>query len=171
MFNARFIKALSAVLLFNGVLALALQQDVIAGSDISDARKYTEDLKKSKDNKVRLVALQELGKLAVVQKGLVSDALPDIYKSLEDKDAAIRAAAATCLGQCDEPADKAIPLLTKILKDDKEDSVKIGAAKGLAAMGPQAKSALPILNQYASDKTSALGKAAKAAAKAIKGGK
>lgn len=171
MLNARSAKALSAVVLFNCVLLLAIHNDIAAASDISDARKYTEDLKKSKDAKVRATALIELGKLAVIQKGLVSDALPDIYKSLEDKDASIRAAAATCLGQCDEPADKAVPILLKMLKEEKEDSVKIGAAKGLAAMGPEAKPALPTLRELASDKKSAVGKVAVAAVKAIAGKK
>ncbi|HEV3440523.1 MAG TPA: HEAT repeat domain-containing protein [Gemmata sp.] len=171
MLNARFVKALSAVALFNGVLYLAILQDSVAASDIADARKYTDDLKKSKDTKVRVIALQELGKLAVIQKGLVSDALPDIYKSIEDKDAGVRAAAATCLGQCDEPTDKAVPALMKLLKDDKEDSVKIGAAKGLAAMGPEAKAALPTLRELAADKKSAVGKVAITAVKAISGKK
>lgn len=171
MLNVRFAKCLAAVALFNGLLYLTVRQEAIAASDIADARKYTDDLKKAKDSKVRMVALLELGKLAVVQKSLVNDALPDIYKSLEDKDAGIRAAAATCLGQCDEPADKAIPVLLKLLKDDKEDAVKIGAARGLAAMGPAAKEAVSTLQDYASDKKSALGKAAKDAIKAIKGKK
>ena len=43
---------------------------------------------------MKVTALQELGKLAAIQKSLVADALPDIYKALEDKDAGIRAAAA-----------------------------------------------------------------------------
>jgi HEAT repeat protein len=168
MHYARFAKSLAAVALFNGLLYLTVRQEAMAASDIADARKYTEDLKKAKESKVRIVALQELGKLAVVQKSLVTEALPDIYKSLEDKDAGIRAAAATCLGQCDEPADKAMPILMKLLKDDKEESVKIGAAKGLASMGPAAKEAVPTLQEYATDKKSALGKAAKDALKAIR---
>ena len=171
MHTARFAKALAAVALFNGIVYLAILQDAIAASDIADAKKYTEDLKKSKDSKVRITALQELGKLAVIQKGLVSDALPDIYKSLEDKDAGIRAAAATCIGQCDEPADKVVPTLMKMLKDEKDDSVKIGAAKGLASMGSEAKAALPTLRDLATDKKSAVGKAAGLAVKAIAGKK
>jgi HEAT repeat protein len=171
MNNARIAKSFAAVALFNGVLYLAVQQDILAGSDIADARRYTEDLKKSKDNKVRTTAIRELGKLAVVQKGLVSDALPDIYKALEDKDAGVRAAAATAIGQCDEPADKVVPTLVKMLKDDKEDSVKIGAAKGLAAMGPEAKAALPTLHELAADKKSEVGKVARTAEQAIKGKK
>jgi HEAT repeat protein len=172
MLNPRFAKAIAVVALLNGALYLAVLQDVIAASDIADARKYTEELKKAKDAKMKVVSLQELGKLAVIQKGLVGDALPDIYKSLEDKDAGVRAAAASCLGRCDEPADKAVPLLLKMLKDDKDDSVKIGAANGLAAMGPEAKSALPTLRELvAADKKSAVGKAANTAVKAIAGKK
>ena len=171
MFNARVLKALSALALFNGVLYLATIPDARAASDLADSRRYTEDLKKSKDPKVRAQALIELGKLAVINKSLVSDALPDIYKCVEDKDTSIRAAAATCLGQCDEPSDKSVPILLKLLKDDKEDSVKIGAAKGLAAMGSSAKEALPTLRELAADKKSAVGKVAVTAVKAISGKK
>src|SRR5581483_994625 len=50
------------------------------------------------------------------------------------KDAGVRAAAAICLGQCDEPGEKAVPVLVKMLKEDKSEAAKIGAAKGLGAM-------------------------------------
>jgi HEAT repeat protein len=169
--HVRFAKALAALALFNGVLALALIPEAIAASDRADAAKYTKDLKTAKDAKTKIFALQELGKLASVQKTFVEDALPDVYKALEDKDAGIRAAAATCIGQCDEPADKVLEILVKMLKTDKEDSVKIGAAKGLANMGPNAKDALPALREFASDKKSAVGKAAVIAVKAISGKK
>src|SRR5262249_12308185 len=132
MHAARFVKAMAAVALFNAMLYICVREDAIAADAEADAKKYTEDLKKGKDAKVKITALQELGKLGALQKSLVADALPEIYKSLEDKDAGIRAAAASCLGQCDEPVDKAVPALIKLLKEDKEDSVKIGAAKGLA---------------------------------------
>jgi HEAT repeat protein len=169
--SARFAKALAAVALFNGALYLALREEALAANNEADAKKYTQDLKKSKDPKVKITALQELGKLAALQKSLVADALDDIYKALEDKDAGIRAAAAQCLGSCDEPSDKAVPALLKLLKDDKEDAVKIGATKGLASMGSGAKEALATLRELAADKTSAVGKAAKAAVKAIAGKK
>src|SRR5262245_37301578 len=146
MANPRFVKALAAVALFNGALYLCVRQEAIAASNEADAKKYTDDLKKGKDTKTKVTALQELGKLAAIQKSLVTDALPDIYKGLEDKDAGIRAAAALCLGQCDEPTDKAVPALLKMLKDEKEmGTVRIGAARGLAAMGSNAKEALPTL--------------------------
>jgi HEAT repeat protein len=170
MVPTRFVKALAAVALFNGMLVVCVREEVLAADKAAEAKKYLEDLRKAKDAKTKVTALQELGKLAAVQKSLATDALPDIYKALDDKDAGIRAAAALCLGQCDEPAEKAIPLLTKMLKNDKEDeAVRIGAARGLASMGPTAKEALPTLRDIAKseDKKSKLGKAAKEAQKAI----
>ncbi len=168
---AKLVKALSAIALFNAVLALSAWQAMLSASDAADARRYTEELKKSKDAKAKVTALQELGKLASIQKGLVADALPDIYKALDDKDASIRAAAAHCIGQCDEPADKVVPLLTKLLKDDKDNGVKMGAARGLASMGSEAKAALPALRELAADKKSPVGKVAVQAVKAIAGKK
>ena len=165
----RLAQPLAALALFNGLLYLCLCEGVSAADKEADAKRYAEALRKGKDAKAKVQALQELGKLAQVQKALVADALPDIYKATEDKDAGVRAAAAICLGQCDEPSEKAVPLLVKLLKDDKSDDVKIGAAKGLAAMGPGAKSAIGDLNAVAksSDKKSNLSKAAKQAIKSI----
>jgi HEAT repeat protein len=165
----RFAQALAAVALFNGLLYLCLCDHIYAADKEAEAKKYTEALKKGKDAKAKTEALNELGKLAQVQKSLVADALPDIYKALEDKDGGVRAAAAYALGQCDEPSDKAVPLLVKILKDDKNDDAKIGAIKGLAAMGPGAKSALGDLRTIIkdSDKKSKLTKAAQQAIKSI----
>jgi HEAT repeat protein len=174
MVSSRFVQALAAVALFNGTLYLCLSQEAIAAAQLADAKKYTQNLKQSQDTKTRITALRELGKLAAIQKTLVEDALPDIYKALDDKDAGVRAAAALALGQCDEPADKAVPLLLKMLQDEKEtDTVRIGAARGLASMGSGAKAAVPALRTISknSDKKSALGKAAKNAVKAIAGKK
>ena len=166
-------KCLAAVALFNGVLYLCLSQELIAADKEAEAKKYAEELKKGKDTKAKVTALQELGKLGQIQKSLVEPAIPDIYKALDDKDAGIRAAAAYCLGLCDPPADMALPPLRKLLKEDKEDSVKIGAAKGLAAMGENAKEAVPDLKAIMkdADKKSPLFKAAQGALKSINGAK
>jgi HEAT repeat protein len=166
MAATRFAKSLAAVALFNGALYLSLPSEALAGPE-KDAIRYTAELKTGKDAKTKINALHELGKLAAIMKSYVTDALPDIYKGLDDKDAGVRAAAAEALGACDEPADKAVPALTKLLKDDKEDSVKIGAAKGLMSMGSNAKAAVPALREYAADKKSKVGNAAQAALKAI----
>ncbi len=160
-----FVKALAALALFNGVLYLSVGP--ATANPEEDAKMYTQDLKKSKDAKVRINALNELGKLAGLQRNLADEAMPEIYKALEDKDAGVRAAAAKCLGACGQPADKAVPALLKLLKEDKDDSVKIAAALGLGSMGKSAKAALPTLRELAADKTSKLGKTAKAVVKAI----
>jgi HEAT repeat protein len=171
MIPARFVKALAAVALFNGILLVCLQVDLAAADRQEEARRYTEDLRKGKNSKVKITALKELGNLAALQKSLAEPALPDIYKALEDKEPGIRAAAAQCLGQCDEPVSKAVPLLMKMLKNEKEDEVvRIGAARGLACMGPSAKAAVPTLNALIkSNKKSPLGKEANKARKAIAG--
>jgi HEAT repeat protein len=166
MATARFLKAAAAVVLFNGVLYLSLPSEAQAGPE-RDAARYTAELKTAKDAKTKANALHELGKLAAIMKSYAAEALPDIYKSLDDKDASVRAAAAQALGACDEPADKAVPALLKLVKEDKDDSVKIGAVKGLGSMGPNAKSALGTLRELAADKKSKVGGAAKAAMKAI----
>ncbi len=170
---SRFVRAMCAVAMFNGVLFLCVREEAIAGEKDDLAKKYTEELRKSKDVKVRINALQELGNLAQIKKSLAKDALPDIYKAAEDKDAGVRAAAAETLGKADEPYEKAGDILVKLLKNDKEDSVKIAAAKGLSAMGPSAKESLPALRDIAknADKKSKLGIAATAAVKTISGGK
>ena len=144
---AKFVKAMAAVVLFNGALFLCVREEAIAGEKEELAKKYTEQLRKTKDAKARITALQELGTLAQLKKSLAADALPDIYKAAEDKDAGVRAAAAETLGKADEPYEKAGTILVKLLKDDKDESVKIGAIKGLTAMGSNAKSALSTLRK------------------------
>jgi HEAT repeat protein len=170
---ARFAKAMAMVVLFNSALFLIVREETLANEKEDDAKKYTEQLHKAKDAKLKIKALQELGTLAQIKKSYVADALPDIYKAIEDKDAGVRAAAAEALGKADEPYEKAGEALVKILKDEKEDSVKIGALRGLSAMRDGAKDALPtirkIVSDNAGDKKSKLGIAAKDAAKAIGG--
>ena len=170
MHAARFTRSLGAIALFNGVLLLCFAGDLFASDKEEDAKKYTQDLRTAKDAKVKITALNELAKLAKLMKSLGEPAIPDIYKALEDKDAGVRAAAAFCLGECDDVPEKAIPALTKLLNNAKEEeSVRINAAKGLAAMGPHAKDAVKDLKavQTSEDKKSKLGKEAGNALKAI----
>ena len=171
----KLVRAMCAVALFNGALYLCVQAEVAAGEKDDLAKRYTEELRKAKDVKTKVNALQELGTLAQIKKSLAKDALPYIYKAAEDKDPGVRAAAAETLGKADEPYDKAGSILVKMLKEDKETGVKIGAARGLAAMGGNAKDALPTLRAIAKaeakDKRSKLGAAAKVAVQSISGSK
>jgi len=167
------VKAMAAVFLFNGVLFLCVREDAIAGEKEDDAKKFTEQLRKGKDASSKVKALQELGALGQIKKSLITPALPDIYKAVEDKDAGVRAAAAETLGKADEPYEKVGDILVKLIKEDKEESVKIGAIKGLTAMRDSAKDALPAIREVAknADKKSKLGLAATNAVKAISGAK
>ena len=54
MFAARFVKAMSAVALFNGLLYFALGPTAALANDEADAKKYTQDLRKGKDAKTKL---------------------------------------------------------------------------------------------------------------------
>lgn len=172
---ARFVRAMAFVALFNGTLYLCVREAAIASEKEDEAKKYTEQLRKGKDAKAKITALRELGNLAQIKKSLIADALPDVYKAVEDKDAGVRAAAAEALGKADEPYSKAGEILVKLIKDDKDDAVKIGAIRGLTVMGQNAKDALPairdVVKSTADDKKSKLGAAAKDALKAIGGGK
>ena len=171
----RFARAMALVALFNGALFLVVREEALASEKEEEAKKYTDQLRKSKDAKTKITALKELGTLAQIKKSLVADALPDIYKAVEDKDAGVRAAAAEALGKADEPYDKAGEILVKLIKDDKDEAVRIGAIRGLAAMRDAAKAALPtirdVVKETAGDKKSKLGGVAKDAVMAIGGGK
>jgi HEAT repeat protein len=171
MVTARFVKAMAAVALFNGVLFLCVREAALAGEKDEEAKKYAEQLRKGKDAKSKITALNELGTLAQIKKSLITPALPDVYKAVEDKDPGVRAAAAQTLGKADEPYEKVGDILTKLITDDKEDSVKIAAIKGLAAMGGSAKGAVPTIREYAEkqDKKSNNAKLAKAAIQSING--
>lgn len=131
-------------------VAIALSAVTPAFADrAEDAARYTKDLKTSKDTKVKLIALEELGKLASIRKSYGKEAIPYIMETCSDKDPKLRAAAAEALGKSysgDEDA-KVVTLLAELVKDDKAEAVKMAAARGLAAMGPRAKAALPTMRQ------------------------
>jgi HEAT repeat protein len=162
-------KILTTFGLLAGLLALAFASEVQAASKEKDAIKYTNDLKTSKDPKVKATAITELGKLGQIQKALVTEAAPLMIKALEDSDKDIRKAAAKAVGMIDPEPKDVVPSLVKILKDDKDTDIRIAATQGLAAMGTNAKDALPDLRkvQKDEDKKSKLGKAAGDAIKVI----
>lgn len=171
--SRRLAKSLTGVTLAFGLYALAMGGDLLAASKYAEARKYHELLKSAKDTKTKVLALDELGKLGLLSRDLTEKALPDIQKSLKDKDAEVRAAAAETLGKCDpDPAD-AVPALVELMKHDKVEKVKVAAIHGLALMGDKAKEAVPEIQtiQRASEKKSKLGKAAGDALKSIRGQK
>jgi HEAT repeat protein len=149
MARIRVIRLAAVVGLAAGLFGAVVADGVAAAGKKEEAQKYHEQLKTAKEAKKKVEALDELGKIGQVMKSLVTPAVPDIVKALEDKDAAVRAAAAENYGKCDPDPKDAVPALTKLLKEDKSDDVKIGATKGLAAMGDAAKPAVKDLQEVA----------------------
>ncbi len=168
----RSTKALALFLLVAGFVGLAAPM-IVAASKEADAKKATEDLKKSKDAKVKIAALVRLGELGQIQYGYVEPAIPDMLKALGDTDAGVRAAAAKAVGQAGSEDKDTVPALVKLLKSDKEESVKIAAAEGLGLLGAKAKDAVGELRSAIkdADKKSKLAKVVGTSIKSINGTK
>ena len=60
----RFAKALAGVALFNAILFVCIREDLVAADKAAEARKYLEDLRHARTAKLKITALQVLGKLA-----------------------------------------------------------------------------------------------------------
>lgn len=123
-----------AVFLISGVSAFAATKE-------EEAKKAAADLK-SKDAKVRMAAVKELGKLGQLQRKLAAPYVPDMIKVLTDSDAAVRGAAAESLGLVD-PEDKK-EIVTKIadlLKEEKSETARVGQEMGLGELGGSAEDA------------------------------
>ena len=144
--SQRISHRVAAFALLAGFLALAVTRGW-AGPKDAEAKKYTDQLQKSKDPKARAEAIEEIGKLAQIHKKLGEAALGDIKKALGDKEVNVRKAAALAYGRCDPDDSDAVASLVELLKNDKDESVKTNAALGLAAMGEKAKAALPSLRE------------------------
>jgi HEAT repeat protein len=164
---SRRLLSAAALAVLTAVL-VAVSGDVTAQVKVKDAQKHIETLRTTKDNKAKAAALTELGKIGQIQKSLVSSAVPDMMKALEDKDAGVRAAAAKAVGMIDPDPKEAVPALVKLMKNDKDDAVKLAAIQGLAAMGESAKDANGDLRTVVKDDMKGkLGRAAKDALKSI----
>ena len=127
-----FVASLAVLLLGTVSLVRASKED--------DAKRYLQDLKTSKDVKVKIIAVTEIGNLGMIRKSYAKDAVPYLMEACKDKDAKLRAAAAEALGKVDPPEDaNAAELLTELTKDDKDTDVRLAAMRGLAALGPKAR--------------------------------
>jgi HEAT repeat protein len=113
----RYLKAFAAFALTCGMVLVATSPDIVAASKDAEAKKATEDLKKTKDNKVKIAALQKLGELGLIQYTYVEAAVPDVFKAIKDSDAGVRAAAAKTLGMIGPDDKETVPQLAGLLKD------------------------------------------------------
>ncbi len=171
MLLPRLLKATAVAGLTAGLIFLAAADSLVAGPTPKDVERYTNDLKTSKDVKTLVTALTELGKAGQIQKSMIKPAEEYMFKSLEAKEAPVRAAAAKAVGMIDPDPKKVVPILVKMMKEDKEESVKVAAAQGLGYIGEGAKDAVGdlrgVIKAESKDKASKLGKAAKQALQTI----
>lgn len=125
-----FIRVLSIV-----SLVLCGSTLVSAVSREEDAKKYAGDLK-SKEVKVRLTAITELGKLGSLQKKLTAPYISEITKVLTDSDPKVRGEAARVLGLIDVDDKKAaVEKIAGILKSEKVEAAREGQETGLGELG------------------------------------
>jgi HEAT repeat protein len=124
---------------FAGLLVAAVA--VAAATREEEAKKYAADLK-SKDAKVRLTAVKELGKLGQIQRRLTEPYTSDILTVLKDSDPKVRGEAARTLGLID-PSEKkeAVTKLIEIRKAEKSEDAREGQETGLGSLGATADDA------------------------------
>lgn len=172
MLAKRLIPAFALFLSVGFGIAWAAPMLLAAGKE-AEAKKALDELKKTKDTKVKIASLEKLGELGQVQYAFAEPAIPEMMKALDDKEAGVRAAAAKAVGQAGSEDPDTVPSLVKLLKSDKEESVKIAAAEGLGLLGSKAKDAVPALREAAkdADKKSKLAKVIGASVKTINGTK
>ena len=152
-----------------GLLLIVSPEGFALAGKKEDAEKFLVELKTGKDAKAKVYALEELAKIGQIQKSAIKDAVPEMMKALENKDATIRAAAAKAVGMIDPDPKEVIPILVKMIQEDKDENVKLGAIAGLGQMGKEAKEATKDLRKVVADedKKSKLGRAAGQALKMI----
>ena len=131
------------------VLAAVAVGLVLGGSVRADNKENIEAAKnaiatlgKTKDVKERAAAIAKLGNVAAAgQFEAVKPGIPKVVEGLDDKDAGVRAAAATAVGQIGpDDTDTVVTKLAELLKD-KDDKVKENAVKALGSFGEKASSA------------------------------
>ena len=162
-------KSVAVAGLLLGLFLLAGWEGFALAGKKEDLAKHLAELKSGKDPKAQVYALEELAKAGQIQKSAIKDAIPEMMKALESKDATVRAAAAKSVGMIDPDPKEVLPIFIKMMTDDKDEGVKLGAIAGLAQMGPNAKDAVKDLRKVVtdSDKKGKLGRAAQQALKVI----
>lgn len=171
-------KLLTAGLRAGGLFVLAFGLVLLAGADhlgaagkADDAKKFTEDLKKGKDTKTKVTALDELGRLGQIQYKYAEAAIPEIFKFLKDKDTGLRTAAARAIGLIGPEDEKTVEELLVALKAEKDDGAKLAMVVALGQLGTRAKDAAGELRSVlkSADPKSKLAKEVKASIKSVTG--
>jgi HEAT repeat protein len=116
-----------------------LISSVSAASREEEAKKYAANLT-NKDAKIRLTAVQELGKLGGAQRKLVEPYIDKLMATLADKDPKVRGEAAKVLGQVDAPnKNAAITKIADLLAEEKSEVARMGMEMGLGQLGAMAE--------------------------------
>jgi HEAT repeat protein len=122
---------------------------------------------KNKNPKVRISAAEALGHIGAIRAADAKDAVPVLLDILKkDKDANVRKAAATALGQMDPDREQAVPGFIEALKD-KSPAVRMAAAGALSILGEDARDAIPALKEAQNDKDRGVSRAARMALRSI----
>lgn len=156
-----------------GLVLLAGADHLGAAGKADEAKKAIDDLKKGKDAKAKVAALDDLGRLGQVQYKLAEPAIPDMFKFLKDKDAGLRAAAARAIGMVAPEDEKTADELLAALKVEKEDGPKFALVTALGQLGGRAKGAVSELRTVlkGADPKSKLAKQVQTSIKSITGAK
>lgn len=115
-----------------------------------EAARYIKDLK-SNDPKKKAFAAEGIGEIGRIKASLARPAVPMLLEALKDKNADVRAKAATAIGRVD-PENKldVAKKLAAMVTNEKEDAkVKKGALDGLSALGSDARPVAKELADYA----------------------
>jgi len=148
---SRYLRAFGLFGLAFGLTLLAGANGLDAAGKADDAKKFTADLKTGKTTKVKVTALDELGRLGQIQYKYAEDAIPYMFQYLKDKDAGLRAAAARAIGLVGPDDEKTVAELVSVLKAEKDDGVKYALVVALGQLGSRAKSAVGDLRTVMKD--------------------
>ncbi len=148
------------------ILSCVLIHPTLAWADKDDLPTLLKEVK-SKDPKVRASAARELGHIGAIRASNAKEAIPVLFDLLKkDKEAEVRRAAITALGQLEPDPERALPAFQEALKD-KSPQVRAAAAGALGMLGADAKEAVPELQKAEKDKDKAVSQAAKMALRNI----
>lgn len=168
---SRYLRAVSLFGLTFSLILLAGVSGLDAAGKADDAKKFTADLKSGKTAKVKMTALDELGRLGQIQYKYAEDAIPFMFEYLKDKDTGLRAAAARAIGLVGPEDEKTVAELVAALKAEKDEGVKYALVVALGQLGSRAKSAVGDLRTVMKDAQpkSKLAKQVAASIKSING--
>ena len=168
---SRYLRAFGLFALAFGMVIVVGADDLDAAGKADDAKKFTADLKSGKTTKVKVTALDELGRLGQIQYKYAEAAIPSMFEYLKDKDAALRAAAARAIGLVGPDDEKTVGELVAVLKGEKEESVKYALVVALGQLGARAKDSVGELRkvQKAAEAKSKLAKQVGVSIKSING--